>query len=128
MSSKIKNPFKSSSSGGSSTKTSNRVTSQTVLNNDTEVNVVFDFEELAEVYQERLNFDIETALASQDGKFTDEQKIQIAKIAQEEKQINLQEKSLQEQIKNNRIVLLISVIGLLFTMWKFRKGKKWYYH
>ncbi|QKF82055.1 hypothetical protein [Halarcobacter ebronensis] len=110
--------------GGSSSTTTTTTKNETTLNNDTDISVVFDFEEMAKVYRDKLNFDIEQSLAQNDGEFTDQQKIEIAKIAMEEKTISLQEKSFNEQIRNNRILLYVSLIGLYLTYLGLNKNKK----
>jgi len=58
--------------GSSSSSTTTNTTSKTVLENDTTINsdvdVVFDFKELAEVYREQMEL-------ARDGEYTDQEKI-----------------------------------------------------
>lgn len=114
------NPFKSSGGGGSvSTQTTTK--SETILENDTTINsdvdVVFNFEEIAKVFKERLDFDIEQALKENDGEFTEEQKIKIREIAIQEEALKLN----QQNARNNTYVMLATVVSVVFLIWKYLK-------
>lgn len=116
------NPF----DGGSSGSTVNTVTetvSQTVLENETNISseVIFDFEAMAEVYRERLNWDIEQSLLENDGEFTEEQQIKIREIVVQEEALKLQQKANEEQTQNNRYILYLTILGLFLGYKQFTK-------
>lgn len=114
--------------GGGGSKTTTTTTSTTNLTTNTDVSVLNDFSALAEVEQNRLNFEKDffeyiqemnkQNLTAEELKAEKEEFFRLAQLEQSEKQLKLQE-------KNTNLTVFFTVIGIFFT-WYYstKKGKK----